>query len=316
MRHLHGLAGFDDLPRGCGLTVGNFDGLHLGHRRLLRELRRRCAGCPTAVVTFEPHPLTRLRPQAAPPRLTTAAQKATLLADAGVDALLTLAPDDDVLSLDAAAFVDLLLRPKPGAIVEGRDFHFGKGRSGNLDVLRQLAGDTPVVVVEPAEVALTDATRVAAGSSLCRWLLAHGRARDAALVLGRPYRLSGVVERGLARGRTLGFPTANLAPDDQLVPADGVYAARAAGAFGTRLAAVSVGTNPTFDGPTRTVEAHLLDFDADLYGQPLDLDFVDWLRPQVKYPDAAALVAQLHADVAHARTRAALDPAAPIYRVA
>jgi riboflavin kinase/FMN adenylyltransferase len=187
-----------------------------------------------------------------------------------------------------------------------------KKNAFDVATLRALAGGAEVVVVEPTEVALTDASRVIAGSSLVRWLLGHGRVRDAALALGRPYTLVGEVVHGAKRGRQLGFPTANVAVDGQMVPADGVYAARCMG----HAAAVSIGITPTFENRGRLVEAHLLDFAGDLYGQTLAVELIDWLRPQQKYPGVKALKLQLEKDVARTRAVAGQDPTEPIYRVA
>ena len=300
MRVLGGLDSLRDIPMGNALSVGNFDGVHRGHRKIVDTL---CGAGASAcvVVTFEPHPVSVLRPQLAPPRLTPPGRKRELLEATGVTHLVELPADDAVLGLTAEAFWRAICdQARPAVWAEGRDFRFGRGAKGNVGLLQEWAAGTGVrvEVVEPAEVVLPGLQVAAASSSLCRWLLAHGRVLDAAAVLGRPYELAGVVVHGEKRGRKLGFPTANLDVTGQLVPADGVYAAVADTGH---AAAVSIGTNPTFDGPARTVEAHLLDFGGDLYGRTVTLRLTRWLRGQVRYPGVDALVAQLHRDIADAR---------------
>lgn len=281
------------------MTVGNFDGVHRGHCKIIDILK---ATNPPAVVvvTFEPHPMSVLRPHLAPPRLSPPPMKRKLLKSAGVTHLIELPPTPEVLGLSPEEFwARLRDDARPALLAEGHDFRFGKGAKGNVDALREWAKGTGVnvVCVEPAEVALPGLHVTHASSSLARWLLSHGRVFDAAAVLGRPYTLSGEVVKGHQRGRALGFPTANVQVTDQLIPADGVYAATAVSGDTERAAALSIGTNPTFDGPARTVEAYLLDFDGDLYGQTLTLKLDRWLRDQVKYPGVDALVEQLHRDV-------------------
>ena len=299
MRHLHGIDAFAELPpslHGGGLTIGNFDGVHVGHRAIIDALGDR----PKVVVAFEPHPLTVFRPEAAPPTLSPLPLKRRLLEDAGVDALVTLPPTDDVLKLTAGAFWDRLMPARPAKIVEGADFHFGHKRGGDVRTLRRLgaAAGVEVQVVPPVERTLCDLSIVSVGSGLIRWLLAHGRVRDAAILLGRPHRLTGTVVRGDRRGRTIGFPTANLDVRGQLVPPDGTYAGRCLG----HPAAVNVGTPPSFaQARGRRIEAHLIGFDGDLYGRELELELTDWLRPQVRFGDVAALKAQLGRDIARVR---------------
>ena len=305
MRVLTGIESLQELPAGNALSVGNFDGVHLGHRKIVDALRGGGASA-CVVVTFEPHPVAVLRPRLAPPRLTPPGRKRALLGAAGVTHLVELPADDAVLGLTAEAFWESIRdQARPAVWAEGRDFRFGRGAKGNVGLLKQWSAGTGVrvEVVEPAEVVLPGLHVAAASSSLCRWLLAHGRVRDAAAVLGRPYELAGTVVGGERRGRTLGFPTANLDVAGQLVPADGVYAATADTGH---AAAVSVGTNPTFDGPSRTVEAHLLDFAGDLYGRVVTLRLTRWLRGQVRYPGVDALVDQLRRDVGEVRAFAGL----------
>ncbi len=302
MHVLHGLAALHNLPPANALSVGNFDGVHRGHRKIIDFLKR--AADSVVVVTFEPHPVSILRPDLAPPRLTPPGRKRELLEEVGVTHVVELPAEPAVLGLSAEAFWQTLRdAARPALWAEGHDFRFGKGAKGNVAKLREWAGDSGVrvEVVEPATVTLPGLHVVHASSSLARWLLAHGRVADAAAVLGRPYELAGEVVDGEKRGRTIGFPTANVRVTDHLVPADGVYAASATVDGTDHAVALSIGTNPTFDGPARTVEAFLLDFDGDLYGQTLTLRLHRWQRGQIKYRGVDPLVEQLHRDVAAVR---------------
>lgn len=307
MQTHHGLSGLAQLPPGAVLSIGNFDGIHLGHRQILRamaDLQRQMSAPALAIITFEPHPLTVLRPALAPPRLTPPHLKQQLLADAGVDHLAVLPPTPDVLGLEAQAFWRLLRdQVRPCAMVEGEDFSFGKGRGGNIARLREWSADTPVrlQVIPSVRATLGCFWSVPVSSSVIRWFLSEGRTRDAAACLGRPYTLEGTVIRGNARGRSIGFPTANLDCADQMIPAEGVYAGRCRIADRSIPAAVSIGTNPTFNDQRLWVEAHLLDFDGDLYGQIVHLELLDWIRPQQKFSSVESLKTQIHRDVSRVR---------------
>jgi riboflavin kinase/FMN adenylyltransferase len=298
------------------ITIGNFDGVHVGHTALLRRARE--LGARVLALAFDPHPSAILRPEHTPARLTTFEDRATLLRTMGADEVLRLEPTQELLGLSPEAFVDqFIAAPRPGFapasfVVEGADFHFARGRAGNVRVLEELGRTRGfrVEVVPPVEVALSDQLLARASSSLVRWLLSHGRVADAAIVLGRPYELRGVVRRGDRRGRTIGFPTLNL--ECQTVPpADAVYAASATLPDGREFpAAVHVGTRPTFDAPERRVEAHLLDCPADAhgaipglaeYGWTASLRFHAFLRDPVRFEGVAQLTQQLARDVARAR---------------
>ena len=301
-----GLEALRTLPRGCVVSVGNFDGLHVGHRQILHVARQRAdtRGGALAAVTFEPHPLTVLRPNLAPPRLTPSAQKHQKLRELGVDSLIELPPSPDVLNTSAETFYGLLRDAGVAELVEGNDFNFGKGRGGTMDRLREWTARDGVTLttVPDVEVTLSDLSIVAIRSSIIRWLLLYGRTRDAAIGLGSPYMLQGYVVHGEKRGRVIGFPTVNLACGDQLLPASGVYAARTT-IDGSRYAvALSIGTKPHFDGVGVTVEGHLLNFSGDLYGRVLDVEVLDWLREQQKYPSLDALIEQLRRDVERVRS--------------
>ncbi len=283
------------------VTIGNFDGVHLGHRALIA--RARTLAPRVVALAFDPHPAAVLRPDAAPPRLTTFEQRRAALLDAGAHDVVRLAPTPDLLQRSPHAFVAQLVQDHaPSFIVEGDDFRFGKGRSGDIRTLRQLGQSFrfAVEIVPPVEIALTDHQIARASSSLVRWLLSHGRVADAALVLGRNYQMTGTVIRGDQKGRTIHCPTANL-KTECMPPADGVYAAWGSLADGRRFpAALSIGTRPTFDGLDRRIEAHLLDFDPSVlpseYGWSLTIELVAWLREQVRYHSIDALGEQIARD--------------------
>ncbi len=285
------------------VIIGTFDGVHLGHAALV-EHARRCAG-PTGtvlVLAFDPHPLTTLRPDFAPPRLTTLADRTELLRSLGVDRVHRLTPDLATLQLTPSQFIErIAVEHRPDHIIEGPDFTFGRDRQGDVRLLRELGGALGFEVhcVEPVEVTLTDHSIVTASSSLARWLMHHGRVRDLRSVLGRPHRISGVVARGHRRGRTLGVPTANL-QTPVMLPADGVYAGIGYVPDGRCYpAAVNVGQNPTFDELRRHAEVHLIGYDhvGDEYGWELHVEFHDFLRDQIRFASARELTEQMKRDI-------------------
>lgn len=286
------------------VAVGNFDGVHLGHARIVERLLEagRRLDVPSAVLTFDPHPALLLRPQSAPVPLTTPARRAELLVAAGVDAVFVQPVDAALLALDARGFYRRVLRGAldAAAIVEGHDFRFGAGRAGDMDLLRRLGAE------EGVEVAGVEAVLVGGepvSSSRVRALVAAGDVAAAAALLAAPYRISGEVVHGRARGRTLGFPTANLASVATLLPAPGVYAGRARVAGSAdpwRAAAIHLGAPVTFGAAAATVEVHLVGFDGDLYGRRLDVDFLARLRDTRRFDSPAELAGQLAADVAGA----------------
>jgi len=194
---------------------------------------------------------------------------------------------------------------RPRHLVEGCQFSFGKGRSGNVPRLRQWAAGTGIELhaIEEIQTALLDLRLAPISSTVVRWLIAYGRVRDAAICLGRPYALAGEVIRGFQRGRELGVPTANVRCDGQLVPPDGVYAGRCTVDGQTFPAAVSIGTLPTFGQHDRQIEAHLVGFSGDLYGQTLSIDLLDWLREQRKYASLEALKTQIALDIDQTQAR-------------
>jgi riboflavin kinase/FMN adenylyltransferase len=291
------------------VVIGALDGVHLGHAGLVKAARAAAgtAGTVTAI-TFDPHPLTVLRPGSAPARLSTFGQRRHWLRAAGADEVEALEPTPALLAQEPRQFVEwLVARYAPQFIVEGRDFRFGRGRVGSIETLRELEGafGYRTVVVDDVYAPLADHSRARVTSTLVRWMLERGRVRDAALLLGHPYVVCGDVARGEGRGgRELGVPTANLGPGSQLLPADGIYAGRATGPGGERYAAaVSIGTKPTFGPHPRVCEAHLIGFAprADEYGWTLKVEFHDWLRDQAAFASAGLLVEQIRRDIAAAR---------------
>ncbi len=293
------------------VTIGNFDGVHVGHAALVRAARQiaDAAPEPTRVVAmcFDPHPLTVLKPDAAPLRLTTFARRAELLGSAGADEVVRLEPTGQLLAMFPEEFLDHIAQElNPIAIIEGPDFRFGRGRAGDVSILTSLGKERgiEVRVLKPVEVAMTDNTIAQASSSLARWLIARGRTRDAAAVLGRDFDLDGTVERGAQQGRRLGFPTANV-KTECLLPGDGVYAGVSILPDGRELAsALSVGTKPTFGGTARLLESHFLGR-PDLsgmaeYGWDIRLRFTHWLRDQVKFGSLEDLKRQLVDDCSRA----------------
>lgn len=318
MKTLEGLAGLRSLPPGAVVSIGNFDGVHRGHQVLLNrctELKAASGAPGVMVVTFEPHPLTVLRPQFAPPRLTPPPIKRELLASAGVDDLAVLPPSREILDLTAEQFWHVIRDDlRPAHLVEGSSFSFGKGRGGNIERLREwtAASDVQLHVLDPVTVALVEMLVVPVSSSIIRWLLNHGRVRDAAICLGRGYLLEGQVVTGAGRGRELGVPTANIKCEGQLIPSDGVYAGRCGVDGRTWPAAVSVGTNPTFGDNPRTVEAHLVGFDGNLYGRTLRLEMIDWQRDQWAFSNVESLKAQIERDIHETLARGGHDPSRPI----
>ena len=278
----------------AAVTVGSFDGVHLGHRRLVGEMVQVAAeaGAEPVVVTFDPHPRCVLTPDRCPELLTTIEEKARELERLGVRHLVVIPFDRAFSERSASEFMAWLSdRLVPRALVVGYDFAFGHGRMGNAAWLRERGYQ----VVEVGEV--TEAGRPVHTTGI-RGLVASGEVAAATELLGRHYSLGGEVVTGHRRGRELGFPTANVAvPAHKLVPGPAAYAGWARWAGRERMAAISVGHQPTFGGGDLQVEAHLLDFDGDLYGQQLEVHFVERLHPDTRYPSVEALVDQIGRDV-------------------
>ena len=296
------------------VTIGAYDGVHLGHRHLIAQLRGMAAGlgCASAVVTFDHHPATVVRPDSAPRLLTDLDQKLDLLASTGVDWTLVVHFDKARSEESAEGFVSEVLVGCLGAqaVVVGHDFHFGHRRRGTVALLQRMGAELGFDV-HGLRLVTDGGGGAAVSSTRIRELLAEGDVAAAETLLGRAHEVRGVVRTGDAMGRQLGFPTANVAvPDEICLPADGVYAGWFERASGTRHpAAISLGRRPTFyeDADVSLLEAHLLDFDGDLYGEHAKVRFVSRLRGQERFDTVDALVAQMHLDVATAREVLAVD---------
>ncbi len=290
--------------QGAYLAVGNFDGVHRGHLHLLARLKANAdaAGAPSIALTFDPSPAAVLRPDAAPPSLTWPERRFALIRATGVSEVAVFRTGRWLLGLTARAFFDRVIREQFRArgMVEGPTFGFGRDRGGDAAVLATwcAAAALDFEVAEPIDIG----GRIVS-SSRVRRLIAEGDVREATKLLGRPHRLRGTVVRGAGRGRGIGTPTANLSGVDVLVPADGVYAglARTDSTETPVAAAVHIGPNVTFGATARTVEAHLIDFEGDLYGQSVELDFLERIRPTAKFESVAALIEQMRRDVDQAR---------------
>ena len=299
------LAGLLPDDRGAVVTVGTFDGVHRGHWQVLREIRERAAATDrrSVLVTFDPHPLRIVRPEHAPPLLTTPLEKKEILAESGLDWAVFLDFTVELSRYSPERFVEEVLYEGVGAeeLVIGYDHGFGRGRSGDVDTLRAVGARLgfAVDVVGPVEA---DAEPIS--STRIRTAVAEGRVAAAARGLGRPYSIRGVVVRGDGRGASIGFPTANLTGfgGDKLLPASGVYAVRVwMRGRGGMPGALHLGPRPTFPGATPTVEVHLLDADLDLYGERLRVDFIERIRGVRSFESVDGLVEQMGRDVGKAR---------------
>ena len=285
-------------PGVTGLAIGVFDGVHLGHQTVVRSLRESCAA-----LTFEPHPLAVIAPDRVPPRLTTLDQKLVLLRQLGTVAVIAVKFDDDLRQLTPAQFVDEIARIFPDLrhIAIGQNWSFGRNREGNATRLAELAGERRITVnvIPPVEL---DGSPVS--STRIRAAIRERRFAEAARLLGRSYAVTGEVIHGDGRGRLLGFPTANLANVEQLLPPRGVYAARVriGESTDTHPAGFNLGRHPTFtSNGTDSLEVHLLDFHGDLYGQTLEISDLAFLRDEKAFPGPDALKAQITEDIAKAR---------------
>jgi riboflavin kinase/FMN adenylyltransferase len=295
--------GSGDIPetaRGAIVTVGNFDGVHRGHQRLLARARARAdaAGVPALAITFDPHPVALLRPEAAPVPLVWLEREISLLKEAGASLVGVFRTGPWLLELTAREFFDRIVREQLGArgMVEGPNFAFGHDRLGDVRTLEAWCGQAGIDF-EVVELADLDGRLIS--SSLIRRSLSEGDVALAARFLCRPHRIRGNVAKGAGRGATIGFPTINLEGVDTLVPADGVYAGVAwlGGEERPYPAACNIGPNPTFGEHSRKIEAHLIGFAGDLYGKGVELDFLERLRPTRKFAGREELVAQIAADV-------------------
>jgi riboflavin kinase/FMN adenylyltransferase len=307
---------FDDsgLPpttKGTVLTVGTFDGVHRGHQRVLECIAKRGneLGLSSVLVTFDPHPLEVVRKEAAPPLLTLANEKLEVIAESGINYLAIVPFTKKLQRYDAAAFVDQVLRQRFHVrhLVIGHDHGFGRGRAGDVEVLRRL-GETRGFTVEVVP-AVEDADGVAISSTSIRQAIGAGELQRAARLLGRAYSVTGRVQGGDRRGRLLGFPTINLGTPSprKLLPPAGVYAVRAETHLGPFNGMMNLGARPTFGDETVAIEAHLFDADGDFYERVVRIDIVARLRDTQRFDGVDALVAQLREDERQAR-RALTQP--------
>lgn len=315
---MHYWKGLDAVPTDMAptvVTIGNFDGVHLGHCEVLDSVvaQAKVRSAKSVAITFDPHPALVHRPESAPQLIMGVADRIETLAKVGLDAVLMIrytlefadqSPEEFVKSV----FVDSL---NAAAVVVGHDVRFGRNNSGDFALMQELGAKYGFEVIGVADVG--DKRRLS--STWVREELAEGNVEAAAAILGRPHRMRGEVVHGAARGRELGFPTANLSPDSSgIIPADGVYAGWLIDEAEVRWpAAISVGSNPTFEGVSRVVEAHVIDRpeecveDFDLYGQQIVVEFISHLRPMVAYRGIEALIEQMATDVSQARTVLAAD---------
>lgn len=304
MERLDGGTVIPDRMRSGVVALGNFDGFHLGHQAVAGRAiaRAQAAGSPALVATFDPHPVRYFKPDTPPFRLTTLDQRERLFGAAGADAMPVFGFDAALAGLTAEEFVaDMLVRNLGVAgVVTGHDFTFGKGRGGNVGVLRAL-GEEHGFSVETVGAVTVDGAPVS--SSRIRDLLIAGNPRGAAALLTRPFAIEGKVQHGDKVGRTIGYPTANIDLGNYLRPAYGIYAVRGRMRDGRVLdGAANIGVRPSFEPPKELLEVYFFDLDEDLYGQMIEVELIDYIRPEAKFDDLQALVAQMDADCQKART--------------
>jgi riboflavin kinase/FMN adenylyltransferase len=309
MQRLTLSGGIPDQLKGSIVALGNFDGFHLGHQAVVGRAVQRAfhERRPVIVATFDPHPVRFFMPDVAPFRLTTLDQRERLFAHAGADAMLVFEFDEELRETSAEDFVAKLLAGKIGAagVVTGDDFSFGKGRSGNVEALKTLGAHVGIAA-EAVLPVLVDGERVSSGR--IREALVAGDTGHATHLLSRDFAIEGVVQPGDRRGRELGYPTANLRLADYQRPKYGIYAVRVTLEDGTeRPGVASLGVRPTFDPPQELLEAHLLDFDGDLYGQKIEVALHAYIREERKFEDVDTLAAEMREDEAAARRLLALE---------
>ncbi len=305
MQTIHDAMASAELPNGVIATIGNYDGIHVGQRTVLEMVtgRAREVGKPSAVITFDPHPLSVVRPEQAPLRLLTTEQKEELLRAAGVDYMLIIRFTPEFARTGARKFVRTFLNERLGLteIYIGARFSFGRGREGDIDLLREMGTALGFAAVEIDEVR-TGGGRVS--SSRIRELVAAGEVEEAGALLGRPYAMVGEVVPGDRMGQRLGWPTINLAPENELVPGNGVYVSRAhfPSFEATFRSVTNVGTRPTvYENYRQVIESHILDFSSDVYGERVHLSFCGRLREERMFPSMMDLSAQIGRDVEAAK---------------
>jgi riboflavin kinase/FMN adenylyltransferase len=282
------------------LTIGNFDGLHIGHQLIIKSAvqRAKVIGGVSILYTFNPHPLAVLAPHKTPPTITTFTEKVRLLKKSGVDLLVTERFTKKFADNTPEQFIKDILyqRFHPHEILVGHDYAFGKGRGGTVSLLKKMGRELGFTVWEIRDIRIDD---IPVRSTTIRTFISAGKVYEASRLLGRPYRLTGTVRKGKQRG--IGFATANLDPDKQLVPPNGIYAIRAETPYGLFDGVVNIGFCPTFGNNARTIEAHLFDFNKTLYGRRIALLFVDRLRGEKKFKDVTSLKLQIEKDIRRAK---------------
>lgn len=303
MKLIRGIARAPKFSDGCVVTLGNYDGVHQGHQAVLASLRQQAEsmGLPLVVVCFEPTPREFFKIETAPARLTNLREKAQLLAALGVDYMLVQRFDKAFASLSAEGFIEQFLRQGLGAkaVVVGDDFRFGAARQGDVELLRQLSASKGFEVLDTTTV---EADQQRISSTMVRDCLKKGDLAYAARLLGRPYSIEGRVMHGDKLGRQLGFPTANIRLNRVKAPVAGVFTVKVHGVEDTPLNGVAnVGTRPAVNGVEERLEVYLLDWQGDLYGQRLRVEFVNYIRPEKRFDGLEALTAAIAADVAKAR---------------
>jgi len=303
MKLIRKTSDFPTSQRGGAVAIGNFDGVHLGHNVIINQLKQFATELngPAIVFTFDPHPIRILRPQRTPPPLTWTNRKADLLAELGIDVVVAYPTDRALLQLTHEEFFEQIVVKQLGvrAMVEGPNFFFGKDRLGNVENLAALCEKNSIKlkIVEPK---LESNSFIS--SSRIRDLIRAGDVDTACKMLTQPYRIRGMVTHGSARGREIGFPTANLGATDTLVPAMGVYAGRTFFGGRSHWSAIHIGPNPTFGEELPKVESHLLDFEGSIYGETIEVDFVGRLRDIRQFESVDQLTNQLKLDVEATQT--------------
>jgi riboflavin kinase/FMN adenylyltransferase len=289
--------------RGCVATIGNYDGVHLGHQAVLRQLKRHAEvlDLPALVITFEPHPQEFFKSGDAPTRITSFREKLEILKQQDVDRVLCLRFQESIADLSAEQFIEQILSDDLGVkrLIIGDDFKFGKGREGNFEMLQEF-GEKLGFEVIPTETHMLDGDRVS--SSIIRKKLTQSHFEEAQLLLGRYFSISGRVAHGAKRGRELGFPTANIDLSKRYVPIRGVFAVSIKGADdSTHLGVANLGTRPVFEETKLLLEAHLFDFNKDIYGKHISVEFFKRLRDEKKFTSIDELVEQIAIDIQAAR---------------
>ncbi len=288
------------------ITIGNFDGVHLGHQSLFHEVieKAESIGGTSVAMTFEPHPIRVLKQNGHPPLITLYEQKIELIRSTGIDVLICVPFTPEFADITAGSFIEDIIVNRIGtrAIVVGQDYTFGKKREGNITMLRTLASELDFEVIIPNWIKMSDALPGRISSTGIRKFVMAGKLAEASKLLGRFYQIRGTVVRGRNRGgKLLGFPTANINLHDELCPKTGIYAVTVQ-FNGERLKGVAnIGYSPTFDDHILTIEAHILDFDQDLYGKKIRVNFIQRIRDEIKFANIAELSEQIKKDIIKAR---------------